>query len=365
MIFNQSTRLAVVFVVTQLISTHVLASEESVTIFGNVRGGLIAVENELENESTQRLYSTAIAGSVGIETDILHNISGRAALFTTQELTNNELTDYFGSDGKGYSLLGEALLQLNINNTKVKVGRFNFDSPHLDTDDIRMVHNTFSGLALTNTDIKDTEIVFAHIDKWAGFDSDQPQKFTRINKSKGINVAGVTYQGIANTTVQSWGYFGEDLLTLLYVEATYEGENYALGAQFGRQLDKTYDKSGAGGDVAGVTASYNMKDFIVNAAFNKVSGIVINGFGGGPYFTSSEDHTIEGVKDQEAVAVGVEYIGINDLTLGVSNVNFEHGADETDYTLDWEVSSAITIRITYHDMHQDGNMLNAVANLNF
>ncbi len=38
---------------------------------------------------------------------------------------------------------------------------------------------------------------------------------------------------------------------------------------------------------------------VLDLHYNRVDGVVTNGFGGGPFFTSSEDHTVADVKDQE------------------------------------------------------------------
>jgi len=346
---------------TNTIANNVLMNDIEGEIFGNLRMGYISIE---DNNGTTK-NSSAIGGKFGGIIRHEAGLSAGATLFTTQKLFKNENSDLFGSDNDGYTILGEAFLQADFNNTQIKVGRFGFDSPHADTDDIRMISNTFSGISISNTDIEDMTIVLAHFDKWAGFDSDISEKFTDMNGDDGVTVAGVTYEGIENVALQSWYYHGRNFANIIYLEAIYESENFSIGAQFSSQTDKTDDDSGADGDLYGITASYSLGDVTFSTAYNNVSGTVINGFGGGPYFTSSADHTVEEVLNQNAMAVGIEYSGIEGLSLSILNVAFDEGADETDYTVSWDISENMDFEIIYHHMHQDGDMVYAVFNYGF
>ena len=111
--------------------------------------------------------------------------------------------------------------------------------------------------------------------------------------------------------------------------------------------------------------SVNISDFTLSAAYNDVDGTLTDGFGGGPFFTSADDHTIDGTLDQSAVAVGAEYGGIEGLTLGVLNVNFNKGEDETDYYAAYEVNESLSFELIHADMNKDGNNTRLVANLSF
>jgi len=92
--------------------------------------------------------------------------------------------------------------------------------------------------------------------------------------------------------------------------------------------------------------------------------MVVNGFGGGPFFTSAEDHTIADVADQEAMSYGAEY-ALGSLTLGVNHTNLDKGEDETDYLASFTVNDKHSLDLIYSDMNDDGNMLRFFANYNF
>jgi hypothetical protein len=330
-------------------------------VFGNLRVGFIHAEDEAGEETD----GSAIGGKLGYVSPGWNGLSAGATFYTTGELFDDENGDFFSSENGSYAILGEAYVQGEYNNTVLRIGRFELDTPHADTDDIRMVPNTFQGLLLSNNDIPGATLYFTHLDKWAGVDADIPERFREINSDDGISAIGALYEGIEQFALQGWYYQGSDFAKLLYLEAMYESDSFNVGLQFGSQSDDSGDGSGPDGDVWGATGSYTLSDFTLTAAYNEVSGTVTNGFGGGPYFTSADDHTIDGVEDQEATAFGVEYGGVEALTVGVLHVDFDQGANETDYYAVYDLSDQLGLELIYTDMHEDGDFVRLMANYGF
>ncbi|MEW8029067.1 MAG: OprD family outer membrane porin [Candidatus Thiodiazotropha sp.] len=280
-------------------------------------------------------------------------------------MLDNENGEFFATENKGYALIGEAYLQGALDKTALKLGRFEIDTPHADTDDIRMVPNTFQGAVLSNEVLADTTISFLYLDEWAGVDTDVPERFKDINGDDGVFALGIEYGGIDNTQLQAWFYWGNDFAKLFYVESIYETEKVSVGLQFGSQSDDTQGDGGPDGDVYGVMASYTLDAATLTVAYNEVSGTVIDGFGGGPYFTSADDHTLGEVEDQRAVALGLEYVGIQTLTLGFLHADFDIGSNDTDYYATYEMGEDLVIEMIYTDLHEDGHFLRLMANYYF
>lgn len=88
-------------------------------------------------------------------------------------------------------------------------------------------------------------------------------------------------------------------------------------------------------------------------------------FGGGPFYTSADDHTIADVEDQDAVATGIEYGGVEGLTLGVLNVNFGKGEDEINYYAAYEVNDSLSFELIHADFNDDGESTRLIANFGF
>ena len=59
-----------------------------------------------------------------------------------------------------------------------------------------------------------------------------------------------------------------------------------------------------------MSADYNLAGFTLSAAYSTVSdGQISGGFGDGPWFTSANIKNIDGVDNQKATALGIEYLG--------------------------------------------------------
>jgi len=336
-----------------------LADEEQ--FFGHLRAGYITAENYVGDTAS----SSAFGGKLSYRSTHWNSLTAGATLYATQKLFNHDNSDFFSSRGESYAILGEAFIQGDFGHTVIKAGRFEFNSPYADTDDIRMLPNTFSGAVISNTDINHTTLYAVYLDQWSGVDSETPEDFTNLNGDAGMLAAGVVYDGIENVDIQGWYYHGSDLADLVYVEAIYAIGDLVMGAQLGSQTDKTIDNSGPNGDVYGVMASYALTEFILSAAYNEVSGTIMNGFGGGPFFTSAEDHTIGDVLDQKALAVGLEYTGIDKLSVSILHVAFDKGENETDLAALYEFNSDINIEAIYHHIYDDGNIFLVKFNVSF
>ncbi|MCH9740411.1 MAG: OprD family porin [Epsilonproteobacteria bacterium] len=348
-------------VVTALLLTSYAVGAENLQeafshakIAGEIRVGAIQTENETES----RVSTLALGGSLGIKTSPISGVSVGTTFYTTNALFGqNEEAMFLSSDAKSYSIVGEAYIQADILNTSIKVGRQQVDTPYADSDDIGMVPNRFEGISLINQDISDTTIVLASLDKWSGVDSDRPKRFSEMQTSgNALLTAAAIYEGLENTTLQVWHY-KLDHVNFNYLEAGYETEQFNVGLQYTDQ-----DNSNS---AYGVTAGVTLGDLAFTTAYNRVEGEVTNGFGGGPFFTSSEDHTVAEALNQEAVLLGTEY-GVNDsLTLGVTHVQFDKGENQTDYLVSYGVSDKLSLDVIHSDMYADGKMSRFFANYNF
>lgn len=335
--------------------------EDQSGVFGNLRVGFITADDELGGDTD----GSAIGGWLGYVTPRWRGLSAGATFFTTQELFDDSNGDFFSSDNNSYSIRGEVYLQGTFGNTMIKAGRYRFDSPYADTDDIRMIPNTFEGALITNTDLSNIVLYLTHLDEWAGVDADRPEEFQELNGDHGITAGGAVYDGIGNLALQAWYYYGHDFAKLLYLEAVYETGLFAVGAQYGDQADDTDDNSGPDGKVYGYFGSVTLYHVTLVTAYNDVSGTVTNGFGGGPFFTSADDHTIDGTADQKAAAFNLEYGGVEGLTLGVWHTDFDIGEDDTDYYALYDVNDGLGLEFIHTDMYDDGHFVRLIVNYRF
>ena len=319
----------------------------------NMRAGAIQIKNNVGEKST----TVALGGSLGAETKAINGVSVGTTFYTTNALFGkNDEAMFLSSTNRGYSIVGEAFLKAKLGKTTLKAGRQIVDTPYADSDDVGMVPNTFEGYTLVNQNIADTTIILASLDKWSGVDTEQPERFNEMQGSGDeVLAGGVIYEGVENTTLQAWQYKLENR-NLTYLQAGYETEQFNVAGQYSDQ-----DNSNT---IFGVSAGINIGDLALSTAYNRVDGEVINGFGGGPFFTSSEDHTVAEVTDQEAWLLGAEY-SYGQFTGGITHVNFDKGENETDYILSYAMNDNFAVDVIYSDMYNDGKMTRVFANYNF
>jgi len=347
--------IAVAIVGATVSSPASLLSEaiEGISHEGELRLGAIKTA-DTDNHKTRTI---SLGGKLAISTKAIEGISATATFLTTNALfgKDNERS-FLDSNANSYSIVGEAYLQGNFSNTIIKAGRQILDTPYADSDDIGMIPNSFEGYTLINHDLEDTRIVLASLEKWAGFDAPQSEKFSKMQTSGDpVLTAGLIYEGLENTTLQAWHYSLDDA-DFNYAELSYEADTFSMALQ--------YTEQGKDNSAYGMRLGANVEGLSLVTAYNKVEGVVVNGFGGGPFFSSSEDHTIAEENNQEAILYGVEY-SLGRVTFGATHLNLDIGENETDYLATFQVNKNHTLDLIYSDMYDDGNRLEFFANYQF
>lgn len=221
------------------------------------------IDRDYSGATTVHRDGLTVGGYLKYETGSWNGLSAGTAFYTTNKLDNksavaaeNDLT-LFGADGNGYNLLGEAYLQYKNGNTAFKAGRQKLDTPLAGSDDARMLPNLFEAYVLSNTDVKDTTLIAAHVTKFAagtfanaynggalgatagytavaGNTAKYQGKFTNMGEwaisdnTSGVTAVAAIYSGIPGLKLQLWDYYAHDILNAIYAEANY-GWSYASG----------------------------------------------------------------------------------------------------------------------------------------
>jgi hypothetical protein len=349
---------------------------------GQIRLGYISQDADVAATSTTD--ATAIGGQFKYETaewkrlqfglaaylsKKLHSLSGDAA--------QGELnSDFFDKDSKSFAYIGEAYLNMDFDDFNVRAGRQLLDTPYVNTDDIRMLPNTFEGAYGSYTGLDNTTLFGGYISQWAGADSataaegqDEFKDMAGTN-GDGTAVAGLLYEGFENLAVQGWVYDIDNMTQLFYADATYGmegGEDYAF--EFGVQF-ATFDEEGASatdGNAYGISAAVSRTNMTLSIAYNKTSNdagdSVTNGFGGGPYFTSMDEMTIGDLSDAEAYIIGAEFDlserVVDGLGVSVAHGHFEDegrattDTDELDIVVSYALGDHLDAELIYANVDND------------
>ncbi|HEX5330409.1 OprD family outer membrane porin [Sulfuricurvum sp.] len=351
-------------------------------VSGQLRGAYVSQDNAVDTDT----YGTSLGGQLKYESGEWNNLKVGVSAYISQKIgfvtgdvdqgkANNDL---FANNAKSYAYVGEAYVDYSANDFSLRVGRQLIDTPLADTDDIRMHPNTFEAAIATYSGFDKTTLVAGYVKRFAGYDSgDDISEFKRLDgvDSKGAAVLGVVNESIENLAVQGWYYGIDNMANVVYADAIYslplsESMGLELSAQaanFSEKQTSTID-----GTVYGVGAALNVGALTLGAAYNKASNddgkIIVNGFGGGPYFTSMEEWTIDSMEDARAYQLSAELdladAGIEGLKLSAlygtfKSVPADVKVKETDFIAAYEISEALMAEMSYAMINDVNNNANA------
>ena len=295
---------------------------------GEIR--LAYIDQDNHAEGTRDTHATSIGGQLKYETAKFHHISLAVSAFVSQKMAalsgdqeKGELNpDFFDADGNSFVYLGEAYAHYGYKQFDLRIGRQKIDTPLNDRDDIRMLPNTFEALMAGYGGIKDFVFAGGYIRRWAGFDSGSDiSRFKTVpgtidatgEEGEGVFLLGVMNESLEETEIQAWYYDFDKQADVFYLDAVYGTEyDSGLGVEAGVQFGNYQEKSSSRieGDVYGGVLGLGIAGVSLGAAFNDVDTnrgkSIILGYGGGPYFTSMEEMTIDAINDTRAYVFSVE-----------------------------------------------------------
>ena len=309
--------------------------------------------------------------------------------------------DFFDDEGKSFILISQAYLDGKWGNTEVKLGRQSLDTPHADSDDIRMMPNYFEAYTITNTDIDNFIFTTGLIDKMAGWENAvNSAEFIDVGETLGtgqkidaVYYASASYEGITDLSLSLWYYHYSDIANVLYAEMGYTQElsTYAT-LTLGLQYDGSHESGVAllgqqDAQTYGISLEVNFEDIGVTilTAYNHDNGdtgAMGLSLGGGAFFTSMEDQTLDALGTSgSAWVIGSGYsfekVGMDGLSFGIAYGHFKaddaslYHVSETDAILEYQWDEKISALAAFTSIEskvahlQDYTQLRIIANYNF
>lgn len=312
---------------------------------GYLRAGFIQTDHD---------SATALGGSAGCKIKINQYINIHAAAFASFDPGINSNNDdniqgeFFNQKKDSYLIAGEAHLEISYNNFHANLGRQRLNSPFMDEDDLRIIPNLFEAYLLDYHLADELLIGSGYIREAAGWENGaNASQFISIGEALGgdsnhSNGAIVSWLDFNHDffTNNTWFYYVPDHLTMLYTEFQYTQEisenlSYNFGFQYNWGNDSGNDRFGhIDTHTFGVMTALTWTDLTLTASYNKTIGdtAALASIGGGPFFTSFEDQTLDAVEgsDSQSIMVGAEYSFISEIAIGVMAGKF-NAIDKTDY----------------------------------
>lgn len=316
---------------------------------------------------------------------------------------NSDTTNgyFFDADGDSFIVLSQIYLDGTWGNSTLKLGRQLLDTPHADSDDIRMMPNYFEAYTFTNTDVKDLTLSAGLIRKMAGWENGIDSKeFVNISETLGVNdnidglyYAAASYEGVKNFSLSLWYYHYNHVANVLYAEAGYA---YTLSDNVIMTLGLQYDSSQETGSALlgkqdaqtyGISMETTFEDIGLTllAAYNEDNGdtgAMGLSLGGGAFFTSMEDQTLDTLGTSgKAWVIGAGYafekVGLEGLAFTIAYGNFEaddasiYHTNEIDAIFEYEWNDKVSATAAYTSVEhktvpsQDYSQLRIIVNYNF
>jgi len=312
-------------------------------------------KNDNKQESALRL-------NLNTKTDNYYGFSINATLSSVIGYgdKNQGALPFFDSNGQDYTNMSKLYIKYEISNTQIIVGRQAIESPFADIDGGAMIENSFEAFTIINKDIKDTTITLSQVQKWAGVDAPNTNVFTDINGDKGMQIIGISYEGIKNMTFNAWFYNLDSVSKNYYTDINYENENNTIS--YGGALQYALQKydNGDTAKIFGIESHIGIKSIGLEfgLAYNYVDGInADNLFGGGPFFTNEQQNALIGRHSNGnimlySVSFDASILGAKGLNLYMSRDKHDnkHLTSENDYVIEYEYNDKINFSLIYSDV---------------
>ncbi|ABB45037.1 hypothetical protein Suden_1763 [Sulfurimonas denitrificans DSM 1251] len=284
--------------------------------------------NEAQNQ-----YATAIGGILKYELAEYKGFNAAMEVTAAQDINfatgddtkqNSEISSEKGS----YIELSQAYINYKNDGLNLRAGRQLIDTPLADSDDIRMILNTFEAYIATYEN-EGLMLTGGLLTKWQGVDTElSPSNHWSDTGDDGTYFGGISYSTkFLDTRV--WYYdiskdtnpnsaTGNVANSSLYADISLHlaiSQNYAIHANAQYLNQKESHDSAIDSSIYGVMAEFVIfEDFAISAAYNKSKREAdkrsFSGFGGGTLYTNMDSMIIDAItadRDAKAIVMGITY----------------------------------------------------------
>lgn len=313
-----------------------------------------------------RSHTGVIGGKVELSTRSYKGFDAVVAGYGTMKVgTNRSQTDgdYLnnGKENSNYTLLGQAFIRYTNGKSFIQVGRFELDTPLLNSDDIRMVPDLYQGVYGVLASVENMQLEAGYIDRMAGWENGGDNASFKdigtlidgmsaldtyaVGKSS-ISFAGISYgTEEAPFSIRLYDYVTKDIMNQIYADMGINAGMFNLQGQYLRSLSDTkfkdYLRNNAIADTMidstvwgaclgavmeesnlGFSVAYNESEKKTNALY---SGGTADFFGGAndPLFTSMDVLTAHQLGGVKAYKAEMTYAPSESISLALAHAVFK------------------------------------------
>jgi imipenem/basic amino acid-specific outer membrane pore len=273
-------------------------------------------DNEIATLGFDLSYQTATYQGFGFKSTLQYTTSPWA----NEEAKTARRNNMYGSGAQ----LSEAYISYGFNNTKAQLGRMYFWSPLMGGSGSRVTKEAFQGLSLVNSDLANTDITFAYMNKFQARTDGNGDigEFSKTFKSAaapwafdlddGAYTLALKNRSIENLVLTAAYIDALDAFETAYFETNYTFNNFGISAQYYTSKQDNEPRS----DLFGVQGDAAFGPLSLTLAYTTVDddADVIPGVGNGAdlAYTWSEVFAYQYQAGQDSTKVAAKYeIGSN------------------------------------------------------
>ncbi|QOP42942.1 OprD family porin [Sulfurimonas sediminis] len=348
---------------------------EDARISGQLRTMFAGYEQKEQN--VENNYATAVGGKLKYELAELQGFNAGAAVYISHDLGfatgegirhNSELSSGDGS----YTQLAEAYINYKYKAFNIRAGRQILDTPLADSDDIRMISNTFEAYVASYSD-GGLEMMAGNIQSWQGVDAGLDTPWEKTG-SRGTNFGGLSYHDVWELNL--WYYNITDVTNAFYFDGGIQyhfNEDMILHCVL-QYLNETelassaYDTTIYGGLFEFVVKGISLS-IAYDKSLNKAATASFSGFGGGTLFSSMDTLILDDIADDRDAHAFVSSIGYTTdvFTLLYAYGDFKGNANslgvkahiiEQDVSLEYNIDNELLFACVYSMQKDKENFVN-------
>ena len=263
-------------------------------------------------------YATALGGILKYELAEFNGFNAAAAVYTSNDISaftgagpkqNSELSSSSGS----YTQMSEAYLNYRYKDFNFRAGRQTLSTPLADSDDIRMIQNTFEAY-VASYNYSGFKVMAGHINLWQGYDAGLDEGWSKAGNN-GTNFGGVSYNDVLE--LNAWYYNITQQTNAGYLDFGIQysiNKDMILHAMAQYLKEDELDNSGYKSEIYGGMLEYVLYGLSFNIAYDEADSrngkVSFSGTGGGTLFTSMDTMILDDIaQDRKANAIvsGISY----------------------------------------------------------
>lgn len=263
--------------------------------------------------------------------------------------------------------LSESYLSYTNDKTTAKIGRMYMATPLVYGSGSRMNREAFEGMMITNTNLPDTTLTVAYVQKMQTR-TDGNGNFGKFSKTfawydvnDGAYTAVLENSSIKNLNITLAYLNAVDLVEVAYAEAVYKIGMIGLGAQYYYSEQDGHDDT----NLFGIKADVSFNGATIYASYTKANdaGYVISGLGNGAdyAYTSSPILSDSYVANTKAYQIGAKYAIMKNTNVGANYTVTDDDINKYSYlgfTADYSFTGALkglNAAVLFDDQGKDGD----------